>query len=413
MKEIRMGIFGMKRGSSFIEHILANKGNIVAVCDKDSDYFEKARTILGDSTKYFTNFDEFIETPMDAVLLANYFHEHTPYAIRCLEKNIHVLSECTSNSTMAEGVQLVEAAEKSNAFYMLAENYPFMLFNREITRVCKEGTLGKILYGEGEYNHPGNYYSTEKNGLYDSLNHWRRSLPSTYYITHSLAPLCYATGAKPVRVAGMAIYSPAPEDCNAASAVGDRSAIITCINDDNSVFKVTGCAAFGAHNNSYRICGEKGQIENLRGTDSNIMLRYNEWDVPEGMKEVNQYKPDIYDKDNELIEKADHGGGDFIVIRKFFEHIRTNTKPEMDEYFATMLASVAILSHRSVLNNNMPYDVPDFRKAEDRKKFENDNDTPFHYSDGRTPTIPCSSNPDYAPSEIQIANFSKRIKFVD
>jgi len=120
MEKIRIGIFGMKRGGSFIEHILANNGNIVAVCDKDTDYFDKPRRILGDSTKYFTNFDEFIETPMDAVLLANYFHEHTPYAIRCLEKNIHVLSECTSNSTMAEGVQLVEAAEKSDAFYMLA-----------------------------------------------------------------------------------------------------------------------------------------------------------------------------------------------------------------------------------------------------------------------------------------------------
>jgi predicted dehydrogenase len=56
MKEIRIGIFGMKRGSAFIDHILANNGNIVAVCDKDPDNFEQARTKLGDSIKYFTNF---------------------------------------------------------------------------------------------------------------------------------------------------------------------------------------------------------------------------------------------------------------------------------------------------------------------------------------------------------------------
>ena len=91
---------------------------------------------------------------MDAVVLANYFNEHTPYAIKCLEKGIHVLSECISNGTMAEGVELIRAFEKSNAIYFLAENYPQMCFNREIKNICRGGSLGKALYAEGEYNHP-------------------------------------------------------------------------------------------------------------------------------------------------------------------------------------------------------------------------------------------------------------------
>ena len=33
-KEIRIGIFGVSRGSSFFESILANNGNIVAICEK-------------------------------------------------------------------------------------------------------------------------------------------------------------------------------------------------------------------------------------------------------------------------------------------------------------------------------------------------------------------------------------------
>ena len=51
-----------------------------------------------------------------------------------------------------------EAAEKSKAKYMLLENYPFMLFNQEMKKIYEGGTLGKILYAEGEYNHAGNYY---------------------------------------------------------------------------------------------------------------------------------------------------------------------------------------------------------------------------------------------------------------
>ena len=135
MDKIKVGIFGYSRGSSYVDGFLQNGAEIVAVCEKRSDRVARAKEKLGENIAIYDNFDDFIEHDMDAVLLANFFHEHTPYAIRCLEKNIHVFSECLSNSTMAEGVQLVEAAEKSSAIYMLAENYPYMLFNQEMKRV--------------------------------------------------------------------------------------------------------------------------------------------------------------------------------------------------------------------------------------------------------------------------------------
>ena len=100
--------------------------------------------------------------------------------------------------TMAEGVALVRAARKSGAFYMLAENYPFMLFNQEIRRVYQEGTLGQVMFAEGEYNHPADLYNAEYSAsLRDDVRHWRNFLPATYYITHSLGPLCYALEACP------------------------------------------------------------------------------------------------------------------------------------------------------------------------------------------------------------------------
>jgi len=40
--------------------------------------------------------------------------------------------------------------------------------------------------------------------------------------------------------------------------------MISTINDDGSVFRFTGCSHFGAHGNSYRVCGTEGQIENFR-----------------------------------------------------------------------------------------------------------------------------------------------------
>ena len=201
-----------------------------------------------------------------------------------------------------------------------------------------------------------------------------------------------------------------PTDTCRAGYVNEKAAIITCLNDDRSVFKVTGHASFGAHENSYRICGDRGQIENVRGSGGWVMLRYNDWQVPEGKKAINYYAPNIPDKDEELIKKAGHGGGDFFVIRKFFESIRNQTPPEMDVYFATKLASVAIMAHKSLLERGVPYDIPDLRLEKDRVKYENDTASPFWYSDGREPTVRCCLDENYAPSKEQQENVLNAIK---
>lgn len=387
-----MGIFGLGRGSAFYDSILMNNGDIVAVCDKDESKLKAAKEKLGENVATYTDFNKFIEHKgLEAVFLCNFFHEHAPYAVAALEKNLHVLSECTSNGTMAEGVELVRAAEKSKGIYMLAENYPFMKFNLEMKKIFKDGTLGKLLFAEGEYNHPvqpGGDYPKE---LRPFEKHWRNFCPRTYYVTHSLAPLKAITGATPVRITAMPVYSPGGEEALFGPALLDRAAIITCLNDDDSVFRITGCASFGAHDNAYRICCDKGQVENVRGTDGKIMLRYNDWNIPEGKEANSFYTPDWNDDQADLIEKAGHGGGDFLVIREFFSCIRDGRAPEFDVYFATNMASVAILGHRSLMEKGVPYDIPDFRREEDRVKYENDRETPFYNSDGTGPTVRCSS----------------------
>ena len=413
MRKVKVGIFGFVRGGSLADSFLALNADIVAICDKKENILEEAKQKLGNSAAYYTDFDSFIEhSGMEAVLLTNYFHEHSEYAIKCLEKGIHVLSECLSNATMAEGVKLVEAVEKSKAKYMYLENYPLMLFNQEMKKIKDGGTLGKIIYAEGEYNHAGNPYGggekdtwNDIRRLYDSDKHWRLYLPRTYYVTHSLAPIMFATGAKPVRVTAMPVFAPSPTDCDRSSYVGDRASVITTLNDDNSVFKFTAHASFGGSENSYRLCGEKGMVENVRGTGGKVMLRYNEWEIPEGKEKVNFYAPEWNDKDEELIKIAGHGGGDFCIIREFLRCITEDKEPLFDVYFATRMASVAILGHRSQLELGMPYDIPDFSKKEDRDKYRDDNLTPFYYSDGREPSMPCCSKPDYKPSDKQIENF--------
>jgi hypothetical protein len=130
-----------------------------------------------------------------------------------------------------------------------------------------------------------------------------------------------------------------------------------------------------------------------------VLLNYDAWNVPEGKEVHNVYDPEWPAEEREAIEKAGHGGGDFFVIKEFFNCIREGRQPEFDVYFATTTASVGILGHRSMLENGVPYDIPDFRKEEDRKLWENDFLTPCFDSKGNAPTIANTERAEYLPTE--------------
>ena len=415
MKKLKIGVFGCGgRGSDLAANFAKLGCEIVAILESNETRkkwaIDDIKALGFDNAVCYDDFDSFINHEgLDIVILANYFHDHAKYAIKCFERGIHVYSECTSNGTMAEGVALVRAFEKSSSIYMLAENYPQMKFNREIKRVCDGGTLGKFLYAEGEYNHPVSDYDIGFKQIYNyDPKHWRNYIPRTYYITHSLGPIMWATGAIPKTVTAFSSFAPPAADAPTTDNNGDRVAIITTKNDDESIFRVIGWGGLGAHHNSYRVCGTEGQIENLRGMGDKVMLRYNDWSIPEGMEEINCYEPEWNDKDEELIVQSGHGGGDYLTARMFIECIEKGKQPEapFDVYSATVMASVAILGHRSVLEGGKPYEVPDFRCEEWRVKYENDTASPFPgLEDGSAPTVPCCSHTDYKASEEQIKNY--------
>ena len=400
MKRLKIGVFGAGRGVDVAVNFMYHDCNVVAVCENRPERLKKAYENLGKDIVVYEDFDKFLDHGMDAVILANFFHEHTPYAIKCLERNIHVYSECISNGTMAEGVALVRAAEKSKAVYMLGENYPNMLFNREMKRIFEEGSLGRLLYAEGEYNHPMNGEERARTHYFES--HWRNYGSAVYYLTHSLGPLMAATGATPRRVTAMAAFAPETREVPVASVNGDRAGVMLTQNDDGSIFRITGCTGYGAHGNSYRICGTKGQIENLRGMGEQVMLRYNKWDVPEGKEETNLYTPTWNVENEDMVKNSGHGGSDYVTAGIFLGCIENGKQPPMpyDVYSATTMSSVALLAHRSMLEGSRPYDIPDFRQEKDRVLYENDRLSAYAPKDSAD-YLPCCSHPDYAPTEVQ------------
>ena len=128
MAKIKIGVFGAGRGMTMIRQILNSKeAELVAVCDKykpllDACKKEAEACGLYDIT-YYERFDDFFNHDMDAVVCANYAHEHAKFGIKLLESGRHIMTECLTMANMAEAVQLIETVEKTGKIYTYAENY--------------------------------------------------------------------------------------------------------------------------------------------------------------------------------------------------------------------------------------------------------------------------------------------------
>ena len=373
---IRVGVVGVGRGRSFARGANELVGmKLVALCDT----WEERLLELGKqhAVATYTDYDKFLERDdIDAVVLANYFHEHAPFAIKALAAGKHVMSETSANATLAEGVALCRAVEKSGGkTYMLAENYPYTAFAMEMRRLYRTGEIGEVTYAEGEYNH--SMSARELIELAPGLNHWRNWMGSTYYCTHALAPLVYITEQMPVKVNALSIARPRVQEQSVRR--GDPGSVMLCRTENGAVFRIFGLLLPG-HSCWYRVHGERGAMETTRGPGyfgpGQVRVWHEEWNCAPGIPTERSYLPD-WPEHADLAKKAGHGGGDFWTNFAFANAIRSGEPPFFDVYRGVAMSSVGILGWKSALSDGAAFDVPIFRDEKSRAAYENDHWSPF------------------------------------
>ena len=381
---IRVGVVGVGRGQSFAQAATDVVGmKLVALCDT---WETRLQDLAGlHDVAAYTDYDAFLEHDIDAVILANYFHEHAPFAVKALRAGKHVMSETASNTTLAEGVALCRAVEETGRIYMLAENYPYTVFSQEMQRLYRTGELGEVTYAEGEYNHPMALDDTLR--ISPGMAHWRSWIPSTYYCTHALAPLVYITGTRPVKVNGLSM---ANRDMDRpAVRVADPGSVILCRMDNGAVFRIFGLTLPG-HSNWYRVHGTRGAMEMTRGGGyfgpGQVRVWHEDWDLKPGEEAERAYTPE-WPEHGDLARQAGHGGGDFWTNFHFAQAIRSGMPPFLDVYRGVAMSSVGILAWKSALEDGCPFDVPDFSDEAARKPYEDDHWSPWpeHAGPGQPP----------------------------
>lgn len=370
--KIKVGVVGIRRGMSFASSADITGMELVAMCDTRCEKLKETGEKLGVTT--YTDYDKFLEHEMDAVILANYFHQHTPLAIKALAAGMHVMSETSACKTLAEGVALARAVEKSGMIYMFAENYPYFAYNQEMRRLYQSGEIGEVQYAEGEYNHSSN--SRAWNELAPGLSHWRNHLPPTYYCTHAMGPIMSVTNTRPVSVNAQSITASAADLEQDHVRVCDPGSVSICRMSNGAMSRIMGLSLRG-HSIWYRFHGTRGLMENLRtGSTDMVRVVHEKWDRREGDVSENIYHPD-FPVHADLASKLGHGGGDFFTSYHFAEAIRKNEQPYQDVYWALDVTLTGIQGWRSCLANGASFDIPDFRDDSVRKQYETDDWSPF------------------------------------
>ncbi len=381
-RRLKLGLWGLGRGQSFIASAKALNIAIVAGCDFHANMRASFQQHCPDA--FLTaDEDEFLARDCDAVLVATYCPDHAEHAIKALKAGKHVLSEVTAFFTPAQGVALVEAVEHYGKVYNLAENYPFSVENMYLAQLWREGFFGDLAYAEYEYVHGVGRAFANPDGTPlepgNRVHRWRGWLNYHYYCTHSLGPVMIITGLRPEKVTAF------PEDVQNYGVIKGRGRKTDGI--------LPGLGAFAP---SLIQMSNGGIVRNLMGgttADSHHQRLFGTKASAEmhplclkvgatGSSFNFQVKPQ-WSALGELAAQAGHGGGDFWELYYFARQILAGEKAPWDIYAAADATLAGIQALRSAEAEGTPMEIPDFRQKAARDRYRQDHWSQKHIDPDR------------------------------
>ena len=141
MNVLKIGLFGLRRGRGLVNTFNAySDTQVTALCDTD----QTKLTEVGDAFQLadnacFTDYESFLGSATDVVIIATPIGYHTEHAVGALESGKHVLCEQTVAYTVEDCQKTVDAVRKSGLTYMMAENYCYFHYVQEWQKTVAGG----------------------------------------------------------------------------------------------------------------------------------------------------------------------------------------------------------------------------------------------------------------------------------
>jgi predicted dehydrogenase len=354
MGKYKVGIVGVRRGGSYMRYYArSERTEITAICDLDENRLAEASESLGLSdAQTFTDYDEFIGTDIDIVVIGTPIPFHAEQAVKALEAGKHVLSEVTAADTVEGCRRIYDAAKRAKGKYMLAENYIYFHFIQEWKKYIDAGRIGRIHYAEAEYIHDIRHLLVDKES---GETFWRKYRPPIHYCTHCLGPLLFLMG---------------DDYIVKATASGKRNTILpelwpSTIDMQVALFEtkqgrgIKICRSQVTprpepHTVYYSVYGTKGFLENTRHGGEVVGNRYFE-SFDKRTVPMNCYQTQVDAPD---YAKGGHGTSDYYISEAFLDSIQYDTEPPINVDRAMEITLPGLIAHEAAVQGNVWLDVP-------------------------------------------------------
>ncbi|NBA96606.1 Gfo/Idh/MocA family protein [Pseudomonas sp. R5(2019)] len=423
LDKVKVAIIGVgARGPTHVEQVAACEGTeIVAICDLYEDLCNTSKNIAlradperhKDVKLYFGDKHEYrkmlAETKPDAVWIATPWEWHAPMAIDAMNAGAHAFVEVPMATSIEELWKIIDTSEKTGRHCMMLENVNYGREELMFLNMSRQNVFGEILHGEAAYIHE----------LRDQMNqveagrgsgfwrvHHRAGTDGNLYPTHGLGPVAqymslargddnfrrlvsFSSPAKNNQLYAREKFKPdsplnqidfsTGADIN-TSVIKTAQGRTIMIQWDESTPRpysrlnlIQGTHGVGAgfpNRLALNYCWNNAtpalrKLLNLPEDKPDQGSDYHSWIEGGGFNAFYEYfDHPLYKRMAAIgLKYGGHGGMDAIMNFRIIECLREGMTLDQNVYEGAFWSSVAPLSRKSVKEDGMPQNFPDFTRG--------------------------------------------------
>lgn len=406
LKTIKVAIIGCgARGGTHYSHLSAFEGTeFVGICDLHQDLAEKAKKKVltngkgrHQNVKLYTG-DKFAykkmlaETKPDLVYVVTPWEWHAPMAIDTMNAGAHVCVEVPLTTSIEECWKVIDTSEKTQKHCMMLENVNYGRDELMYLNMCRQNVFGELLHGEAAYIHElrGQMRSVESGRGTGSWRtyHWAKK-SGNLYPTHGLGPVAQymnigrtedtfrriVSFSSPARNHQLWVDKHTKDDSKLRDIKfegGDMSTSIIKTHLGRTIMVQWDESSPRPYSRHNLIQGTKGTGAGfptrvaLEGGVPGGAKSHHGWAQGDGLKEMYaKYDHPLYKRMKEVAKKhGGHGGMDAMMNFRVVECLREGQPLDQNVYEGALWSAVTPLSIKSVKEDGMPQDFPDFTRGQ-------------------------------------------------
>ena len=395
LEKVKVAIIGVgARGSGHAAQLAVIEGvDFVGICDLREDLVKRSETKVaakGHKPKLYSGDENawkkmLVETKPDAVFIATPWDVHAVMCVESMKAGAHAFSEVPIAVTVEEMWEIVDTSEKTGRHCMMMENVNYGREELLYLNMVRQGVIGELLHGEAAYIHElrGQMNGGDTTGSWRTYHYAKRN--GNLYPTHGLGPVAQymnlARGEDNFRrmvsfsspAMGRGLYAQRSEklskpDFKTLKFEGgdiNTSIIKTTLGRTVMVqWDETSPRPYTRHN---LIQGTKGTLKGFPNgmAIEGVTKSYHEWTESEEFEKIaEKYEHPLFKRMGELSSKmGGHGGMDFLMLFRIIECLRQGEPLDQNVYEGCFWSAVGPLSEKSVKEDGMPQDFPDFTRG--------------------------------------------------